>query len=125
MINGGGEAEALGNTDKVTTVVLLGWLGATLAVTFLVELKDLLCLDPVSMLDRRIAELANGLVTWGSEKEEDGRERCFIFHTFSNTGWLVYGSVIERFQRREGLKEMIEGVIFDSGSADPLNSRCF
>ncbi|KAE8727118.1 4-phosphopantetheine adenylyltransferase isoform 1 [Hibiscus syriacus] len=139
MIDGGGEAEALRNTDKVTTVVLLGWLGATNkhlnkfvewynsrgihAVTFLVELKDLLCLDPVSMLDRRIAELANGLATWGSEKEDDGRERCFIFHTFSNTGWLVYGSVIDRFQRREGLKEMIKGVIFDSGSADPLNPK--
>ncbi|KAH1106780.1 hypothetical protein J1N35_010548 [Gossypium stocksii] len=26
------------------------------------------------MLDRRIAELANGLATWGSEKEDDGRE---------------------------------------------------
>ncbi|KAK8687741.1 hypothetical protein V6N13_086540 [Hibiscus sabdariffa] len=139
VIDGGGEAKALGNTDKVITVVLLGWLGATNkhlnkyvewynsrgihAVTFLVELKDLLCLDPVSMLDRRIAELANGLATWGSEKEEDGRERCFIFHTFSNTGWLVYGSVIERFQRREELKEMIKGVIFDSGSADPLNPK--
>ncbi|MBA0831347.1 hypothetical protein Goarm_015820 [Gossypium armourianum] len=138
-IDGGGQAKALGNKDKVITVVLLGWLGATNkhlnryvewynsrgihAVTFLVELKDLLCLDPVSMLDRRIAELANGLATWGSEKEDDGRERCFIFHTFSNTGWLVYGSVIERFQRREGLKEMIKGVIFDSGSADPLNPK--
>nr|KJB40165.1 hypothetical protein B456_007G050100 [Gossypium raimondii] len=138
-IDGGGQAKALGNKDKIITVVLLGWLGATNkhlnryvewynsrgihAVTFLVELKDLLCLDPVSMLDRRIAELANGLATWGSEKEDDGRERCFIFHTFSNTGWLVYGSVIERFQRREGLKEMIKGVIFDSGSADPLNPK--
>ncbi|KAH1090848.1 hypothetical protein J1N35_018105 [Gossypium stocksii] len=35
----------------------------------------LLCLDPVSMLDRQIAELTNGLATWGSEKEDDGRER--------------------------------------------------
>lgn len=31
--------------------------------------------------------------------------------------------MIERFQRREGLNEMIKGVIFDSGSADPLNPK--
>ncbi|KAG8484127.1 hypothetical protein CXB51_022940 [Gossypium anomalum] len=122
-IDGGGQAKALGNKDKVITVVLLGWLGATNkhlnryvewyssrgihAITFLVELKDLLCLDLVSMLDRRIAELANGLATWGSEKEDDGRERCFIFHTFSNTGWLVYGSVIERLADPLNLRRLI------------------
>ncbi|KAK5774911.1 hypothetical protein PVK06_042773 [Gossypium arboreum] len=26
---------------------------------------------------------------WGSEKKDDGRESCFIFLPFSNTGWLV------------------------------------
>ncbi|PPR89664.1 hypothetical protein GOBAR_AA31021 [Gossypium barbadense] len=58
-------------------------------ITFLVELKDLLCLDPVSMLDQRIAELANRLATWGSEKEEDGRERSFIleFCTWKSKFW--------------------------------------
>ncbi|KAH1033183.1 hypothetical protein J1N35_045357 [Gossypium stocksii] len=30
------------------------------------------------MLDRRIAELANGLATWGSKKEDDGRERLCV-----------------------------------------------
>ncbi|PPR89990.1 hypothetical protein GOBAR_AA30694 [Gossypium barbadense] len=34
-----------------------------------------------------------------------------------------YSLVIERFQRREGLKEMIKGVIFYSGSADLLNPK--
>ncbi|KHG23677.1 Phosphoenolpyruvate carboxylase [Gossypium arboreum] len=36
-----------------------------------------------------------------------------------------YGSVIECFQRREGLKEMIKGVIFNSRSADPLNPKWY
>ncbi|XP_017622046.1 uncharacterized protein LOC108466209 [Gossypium arboreum] len=63
-IDGGEQVKALGNKDKVITM---------------------------------IAKLANGLATWGSKKENDGRER--------------YGSVIERFQRREGLKEMIKGKV--------------
>ncbi|KAK8504994.1 hypothetical protein V6N13_022840 [Hibiscus sabdariffa] len=93
VIDGGREAEALGKADKVIIVILLGWRGGydsrgINAINFLVELRDLMCLDPVSMLDWRITELANGLATWGSDKEEDGRERCFIFQTFSNTGWL-------------------------------------
>ncbi|KAK8578467.1 hypothetical protein V6N13_100304 [Hibiscus sabdariffa] len=93
VIDGGGEAETLERTDKVITVILLGWLGGydsrgIHAVNFLVELKDLLCLDPISILDRHIVELENGLATWGSNKEEDDCERCFIFQTFSNTGWL-------------------------------------
>ncbi|KAK8664113.1 hypothetical protein V6N13_083915 [Hibiscus sabdariffa] len=91
--DGGGEAETLERTDKMITVILLGWLGGydsrgIHAVNFLVELRDLLCLDPISILDRRIVELKNGLATWGSNKKEDDCERCFIFQTFSNTGWL-------------------------------------
>ncbi|KAK8975350.1 hypothetical protein V6N11_063312 [Hibiscus sabdariffa] len=90
VIDGGGEVETLERTYKVITVILLGWLGGydsrgIHAVNFLVELRDLLCLDPISILDWRIVELENGLATWGSDKEEDDCERCFIFQTFRNT----------------------------------------
>lgn len=36
-----------------------------------------------------------------------------------------YGSLLDTFQRREGLTEKIRGVIIDSGAADPLNSKVF
>ncbi|KAK8614364.1 hypothetical protein V6N13_122724 [Hibiscus sabdariffa] len=93
VIDGGGEVETVERTDKVITVILLGWLGGydssgIHAVNFLVKLRDFLCLDPISILDHRIIDLKNGLITWGSDKEEDDCERCFIFQTFSNTRWL-------------------------------------
>lgn len=99
----------LGLFDKdkrpVVTVVVLGWLGSKQkhlrryaemynqlglnAVTFAAPVNDMLGFDLGKKLEARIAVLSDELVTWLEKKENDGRERFLMFHTFSNTGWLV------------------------------------
>ncbi|KAJ6737069.1 hypothetical protein OIU85_019165 [Salix viminalis] len=54
--------------------------------------------------------LVNHLADW---LEEDRKN--LVFHTFSNTGWLTYGVILEKFQKQDpSLMGRIRGCIVDS-----------
>ncbi|KAK4346857.1 hypothetical protein RND71_033196 [Anisodus tanguticus] len=79
---------------------------------------DVLSFDLGKKLEERISVLANELALWLSESVKDGRERCLIFHTFSNTGWLAYGAILDNLKSRQDLLEKVKGCVVDSGG-DP------
>lgn len=88
------------------------------AVTFVASVNDVLSFDLGKKLEERISGLTLELASWLAQSEKDGRERFLIFHTFSNTGWLAYGAILDNLQSRPDLLKKIKGIIVDSGG-DP------
>ncbi|XP_031496183.1 uncharacterized protein LOC116261524 [Nymphaea colorata] len=115
-----------GDTSK-TTVVLLGWLGAKQkhlkryaewytsrgfnAVTFTFPMSDVVSYTPGGKAEQHLGLLVNHLAHWMGE--DDGNK--LIFHTFSNTGWLTYGVILEKLSHQDqSMIENIKGCIVDS-----------
>ncbi|XP_042400724.1 transmembrane protein 53-like [Zingiber officinale] len=110
-----------------TVVVLLGWLGARQkhlrryadwytsrgfhVVTFTFPMADVINYKVGGKVERDVEALAEHLVDWVSE--EKGKK--LVFHTFSNTGWLTYGVLLEKFREQDSsVIGNIKGCIVDS-----------
>ena len=84
-----------------TVVVLLGWLGAKQrhltkyaewytsrgyhAITFTFPMAEILSYQPGGKAEQNINLLVSHLIDW----LEDEHKKNLVFHTFSNTGWLM------------------------------------
>ncbi|XP_009600525.1 uncharacterized protein [Nicotiana tomentosiformis] len=121
-----------GNSDcssvkSRTVVVLLGWLGAKQkhlkryaewyasrgyhAIIFTFPMSEIFSYQVGGKAEQDIELLVNHLADW--LEEEHGKN--LVFHTFSNTGWLTYGVILEKFQKQDPiLMTRIKGCIFDS-----------
>nr|XP_043616646.1 transmembrane protein 53-B [Erigeron canadensis] len=134
----------LGFFDKenrpVVTVVVLGWLGSQQkhlkryaemysllgmnVITFPTSVNDVLGFDLGRRMEKRVEDLSDEIVKWMENKDgDDGRERFLIFHTFSNTGWLAYGAILNQLQGREEILKKIKGCVVDSGGAAGLDPK--
>ncbi|KAI3941671.1 hypothetical protein MKX01_018261 [Papaver californicum] len=119
-----------------TVVVLLGWLGAKQkhlkryadwytsrgfhAITFTFPMAEILNYQVVGKSEENIELLVNHLADW--LEEEEGKN--LVFHTFSNTGWLTYGVILEKFQKQDqSLFGRIRGCVVDSAPAAAPDPR--
>ncbi|KAJ8769943.1 hypothetical protein K2173_009025 [Erythroxylum novogranatense] len=110
-----------------TVVVLLGWLGSKQkhlkkyaewytsrgfhAITFTFPIAEILSYQVGGKAEQDIELLVNHLADW--MEEEHGKK--LVFHTFSNTGWLTYGVILEKLQQQDpSLVGSIKGCIVDS-----------
>ncbi|XP_050373288.1 uncharacterized protein LOC126790948 [Argentina anserina] len=115
------------STKMRTVVVLLGWLGAKQkhlkryadwytsrgfhAITFTLPMADILKYQPGGKVEDHIDSLVTHLADW--VEEELGKN--IMFHTFSNTGWLTYGVMLEKFQKHDpSVMGRIRGCVVDS-----------
>ncbi|CAK8574248.1 unnamed protein product [Lathyrus sativus] len=110
-----------------TVVVLLGWLGAKQkhlkkyaewytskgyhVITFTFPMAEVMSYHPGGKAEQNVHMLVDHLADWLEEENE----KNLVFHTFSNTGWLTYGVILEWFQKQDpSLMEKIRGCIVDS-----------
>lgn len=110
-----------------TVVVLLGWLGSRQkhlkryadwytsrgfqAVTFTLPMSDIVSYNLGGKAEKNVEMLSEHLAGW--VREESGKK--IIFHTFSNTGWLCYGVILENLQRQDpSAVEKIKACVVDS-----------
>lgn len=108
-------------------VVLLGWLGAKQkhlkkyadwytskgfhVITFTFPMAEILSYQVGGKAEQHVDLLVNHLAEW----LEDECGKNLVFHTFSNTGWLIYGAMLEKFQKQDDtLMGRIKGCIVDS-----------
>ncbi|XP_039013207.1 transmembrane protein 53-like [Hibiscus syriacus] len=121
-----------GNSDcssekSRTVVVLLGWLGSKQkhlkryaewytsrgyhVITFTFPMSDIISYQAGGKAEQNVDILVDHLADW--LEEEYGKN--LVFHTFSNTGWLTYGVILEKFQKQDPyLMGRIRGCIVDS-----------
>ncbi|KAG0461914.1 hypothetical protein HPP92_020390 [Vanilla planifolia] len=110
-----------------TVVVLLGWLGARQkhlnryaewytsrgfhVVTFTFPMSEIVSYKAGGKAEKDLELLADHLADWVSE--ETGKN--LVFHTFSNTGWITYGVILEKLQKQNpSVLGNIKGCIVDS-----------
>lgn len=110
-----------------TVVVLLGWLGAKQkhlkryadwytsqgyhAITFTFPMSQIVGYKVDGEAEQHVDMLVEHIAGW--LEEEHGKN--LVFHTFSNTGWLTYGVILEKFQKQDRtLVGNIRGCVVDS-----------
>lgn len=121
----------LDHKKQAVAVVLLGWLGSGQkhlkryadwytsrgihAITFTVPMKDIASFRPGGKAEQQLDLLVTHLAHWMKEDNKDSTEKYLIFHTFSNTGWLTYGIMLEKFSACDHtLMDKIKGCVVDS-----------
>lgn len=124
------------NVKSKTVVVLLGWLGAKQrhlrryadwytsrgyhVVTFTLPMSDIVSYKAADMTEENMGLLAKHLMDCLDEEDE----KHLVFHTFSNTGWLMYGAILEKFREEDTtVMEKIKGCIVDSAPVDTPDPR--
>ena len=119
-----------------TVVVLLGWLGSKQkhlkkyadwytergyhVITFTLPMNEIMSYQVGGKAEKNVESLVNHLADWLDEEQQ---QKNLVFHTFSNTGWLTYGAILEKFHKQDSsLLGSVKGCIVDSApvaAADP------